>query len=192
MNLAKINPWNWFKHEEGVPSQQKIPIARNDNNALVQSSNSNSLLRLHHDMNQLFDNVFNTFGMPSLWSNSFENGLLGNQLSSQFRPNIDVTGDEHKYQVTLDVPGLKEENLTIELSEEVLTIKGQKEEYNEEKDKHFYRVERSIGTFQRTLALPNDANKDDITANMRDGVLTLEIPRLETEKSEVKRINISS
>lgn len=131
-----------------MPSQQQISVARKDNSALMQASDSNSLFRLHHDMNQLFDNVFNTFGMPSLWNNSAENGLFDNQFSSQFRPNIDVTGDEHKYQVTLDVPGLKEEDLAIELSGEILTIKGQKEESNEEKDKHFYRVERSLGHFK--------------------------------------------
>jgi HSP20 family protein len=192
MNLAKINPWNWFKHEEAEPSQQKVPITRNDNNALMQTSNSNSLLRLHHDMNQLFNNVFSSWGMPSVWSNSTDNSLFDNQFLSQFRPNIDVLGDEHKYQVTLDVPGLKEENLTVELSGEILTIKGQKEESYEEKDKHFYHAERSVGAFQRTLALPDDANKDDITANIRDGVLTLDIPRYESEKAEVKRINISS
>ena len=73
-----------------------------------------------------------------------------------------------------------------------MLIKGEKEERSEDKDKHYYHVERSYGSFQRTLALPEDAIADEIKANLDKGVLKLEIPRREPANQEVKRISINS
>ena len=191
MNLAKLNPRNWFKHEEAQDnSAQSIPVKGRQNSELATSrdSGANSLLRLHREMDQLFDDVFNVFGMPSI-ARSLP---MANTLSNNsFRPLIDVSGDEKAYKIDLDVPGLQESDLSIEVKGDTLFIKGQKEESSESKDKHYYRIERSIGSFQRTLALPEDANSDDISASLKDGVLTLSIPRQETSHEEVKKISIS-
>ena len=112
--------------------------------------------------------------------------------SGIYRPQVDVSGDEKQYEITLDVPGLSEGDLAIEVKGDVLTVRGEKEEKHEQKDKQFYRVERSYGSFLRTLSLPGDANADDILARLKDGVLTLTIPRNPSEQADVKRISISS
>ena len=192
MNLEKLKPWNWFKHEEsGTDKGSQIPVSRNEAENLPQAG-PGSLMNLHGDMNRWFDDAFKSLGMPSLASNLQPRAMPGISLSNIYRPQIDVSGDSNYYEINLDIPGLTESDLSLEVKDDVLTIKGQKEERSEDKDKHYYRVERSYGSFQRTLALPDDAIGDEIKANLDKGVLRLEIPRRETPNQEVKRISIAS
>jgi len=192
MNLENLKPWNWFKHEEnGSGKGHQIPVSHNEFENLPQAG-PGSLMGLHRDMDRWFDDAFKSFGMPSLVSSMKSRGLPGAQLSHFYRPQIDVSGDANCYEISLDVPGLTETDLSLELKDDVLLIKGEKEERSEDKDKHFYRIERSYGSFQRTLALPDDAIGDEIKANLDKGVLRLEIPRRETANQEVKRISINS
>lgn len=184
MNLEKLKPWNWFKHEANGSEQQTLPISRSQADRFPHVGPS-SLLSLHRDMDRWFDDAFKSFGMPSMLSDM-------ESRTDIFRPQIDVCGDANCYQISLDVPGLTESDLNLEIKDDVLTIKGQKEERSEDKDKHFYRVERSYGSFQRILALPEDAVADEIKASLDKGVLKLEIPRRESTDKEVKRISINA
>lgn len=192
MDIEKLKPWNWFKHEEnGTGKGGQIPVSRGEAENLPLASRG-SLISLHRDMDRWFDDAFKSFGRPSLASNLEPRGLSGTQLSNISHPQIDVSGDANCYEINLDVPGLTESDLSLEVKDDVLTIKGQKEERSEDKDKHYYRVERSYGSFQRTLALPDDAIADEIKANLDKGVLRLKIPRREIVNQEVKRIAINS
>lgn len=196
MNLEKLNPWNWFKHENAAnENQNQIPVSR-DKAESQTITEKNPLVQLHREMDKLFDQAFSAFGMPasrSIFDSFSPEGFTGNRnLLGDYRPNIDVAGNKKQYEISLDVPGLKNDDLSIEVTGDVLTIKGRKEETKESKDKQFYRIERSYGSFQRTLSLPEDACADDIQANLKDGVLTLSIPRLEREEKDIKRIPISS
>ena len=187
MNLDKFKPWNWFKHEEGTNAGEQIPVSRKGADSLP-PGRGGSLVSLHRDMDRWFDEAFKSFGLPAMQSRG--DGDVG--LAQFYRPQIDISADANCYQISLDVPGLTESDLELEIKEDVLTIKGQKEESSESKDKHYYRMERSYGSFQRTLALPDDANADEIRANLDKGVLKLEIPRRATAEEDVKRISISS
>ena len=201
MDMEKLKPWNWFKHED--QSTHQIPVSRNEvtNNTRENTKTLTtpehqafgSLLQFHQEMDRLFDNVWRSFGMPSnttsertLGNTLFENSTLGN-----YRANLDVSGDETEYEIFIDLPGLSEEDIDIELNGNTLTIKGQKEEKSETKDKQYYRVERSMGAFQRTLSLPDDADRNDISASMKNGLLMIKIPRRAVPKEDVKRISIS-
>jgi HSP20 family protein len=187
MNLEKLKPWNWFKHEEGANGGRQVPVSRQQAGGMP-LDRGGSLLSLHRDMDRWFEDAFRSFGMPDMPASK----IADTGMSGFFRPRIDVSGDDNCYEINLDVPGLNESDLTLEVKDDVLTIKGQKEERSENKDKHYYRVERSFGSFQRTLALPDDANADEIKANLDKGVLKLEIPRRAAVKEDVKRISISS
>jgi len=192
MNLEKLKPWNWFKHEEsGTGKESQIPVIRSEAEN-IPLAGPGSLMSLHRDMDRWFEDTFKSFGMPSLDSNPQSRAMPGISLSNIYRPQIDVSADSNRYEINLDVPGLTESDLSLEVKDDVLTIKGHKEERTEDKDKHYYRVERSYGSFQRTLALPDDAIGDEIKANLDNGVLRLEIPRRETATQEVKRISINS
>ncbi len=189
MNLEKLKPWNWFKHEEDGNGGSQIPVSRERSAGQPTGKGPGSLMSLHREMDRWFEDAFRSFGMPA-----FEPKTLTDAgLPGFFRPQIDVSGDDNCYEISLDVPGLSESDLTLEVKDDVLTIRGQKEERSEDKDKHYYRIERSYGSFQRTLALPDDANADEIKASLDKGVLKLEIPRRPAvEKQDVKRISISS
>jgi HSP20 family protein len=191
MNLTKLNPWNWFKHEEdAVQSQHSTAIKKSDGNNVNTNTNANSLLRLHREMDQLFDEVFSSFGMPSgtrlLSSEGDEKALV----NSTFKPLIDVSGDDKAYKIDVDVPGMQESDINIEVKGDRLLIKGKKEESNEVKDKHYYCIERSVGSFERVLSLPEDADVNEINASLKDGVLSLDIARKEVDSSTVKKISI--
>ena len=186
MNLEKLNPWNWFKHEENSDNTGTIPVTRDQSAATPGAfSTGGPLMGLHREMDRLFNEALKSFGAPSL-------NREGSSLSSLYRPQIDVSGDDNQYEIALDVPDMSESDISIDVRGDVLTIRGQKEQRSENKDKHFYRVERSYGSFQRTLSLPDDANADEIQAQLDKGVLRLVIPRRQVPHKDVKRIPISS
>ena len=188
MNLEKLKPWNWFKHEEPSSSaSQPVPVTRDEGGTMT-----DSMMRLQRQMDRWFDEMSSTLGMPSMLSDMGRPGRTGTSLARTYRPSIDVCGDDKCYQIKLDVPGMDESNLSLEIKDDVLVIRGQKQESSEDKNKHYYRVERSYGAFQRTLALPDDANADEIEAKLDNGVLRLEIPRRDVADKDVRRISISS
>ncbi|MDH3386588.1 MAG: Hsp20/alpha crystallin family protein [Gammaproteobacteria bacterium] len=192
MNLEKLKPWNWFRHEEGdTGAGSQIPVSRERASSMPMGS-ADSLMNLHREMDRWFDDALRSFGMPSGYAGTGLAGPSTAELSGFFRPQIDVCGDDNCYEISLDVPGLTESDLTLQVRDDVLTIKGQKEERKEETGKQYYRVERSYGSFQRTLALPDDANADEIKAKLDKGVLRLVIPRRAGAEQDVKRISISS
>ena len=192
MNLEKLKPWNWFRHEEGDNGgRRQLPVVRHRASGPLPGGPA-SLISLHHEMDRWFDDAFKSFGIPSLTSGFGSMGSAGEDLREFYRPQIDVSGDDNCYEISLDVPGLTEDDLSLELQDDVLTIKGHKEKRNESKDRQYYRVERSYGSFQRTLALPDDANADEIKASLDKGVLRLEIPRRSGVSSNVRQIAISS
>ncbi len=193
MNLEKLNPWNWFKHEEGTGKEHGIPVSHSENAAMPAGvAGAGSLLRLHRDMDRWFNDAMSSFGMPALGSGLLPSALSDTAATNFFRPQIDVSADDNCYEIALDVPDMSESDISVEVKGDMLLIKGQKEDRSEDKDKHFYRVERSYGSFQRTLALPDDANADEIKADLKKGVLRLEIPRRVLAGNDVQKISISS
>ena len=192
MDLEKLKPWNWFKHEENENSgAQRVPVRREQAEHLPLAG-APSLMNLHREMERLFDDAAKSFGMAPLGSRFEPRRLLDGDMAGFFRPKIDVCGDDKCYEISLDLPGLEQEDLTLELRDDMLVIKGHKQERSEDKQKHYYRVERSYGSFQRRLALPDDADADRIKASLDKGVLKLEIPRKSGAEKDVKRIAISS
>jgi HSP20 family protein len=193
MNLEKLNPWNWLKHEDGNQNEiNQVPVTQNQANAARAPSGIHSLLQLHREMDRLFENAFNSFDLLQQRFSSSEQRSPGDYVLGLYRPQLDISGDDAQYAVTLNLPGLIKDNIAIEVQGDRLVIRGQKEEKSESKNKHYYRVERSVGAFQRTLSLPEDADVDKIHADLKDGVLALTIPRWQIEKKDVKKISISS
>lgn len=171
------------------------PRWRSDQDNSVPSLYQHSLhpmFQIHREMGRLIEDAFRVFGFPtttllsglnlpatSIWRH--DNGI---------RPGLNSSSDESCYEISLEVPGLNESDVSIEVRGGVLNISEQKLEQVEDKDRHFYRVECSFGTFQRSLSLPDDANSDEIQASMKDGVLRLVVPRFKAPGSEVKKIAI--
>ncbi len=192
MDLGQLKPWNWFKHEQGEDNTA-IPVKRGEHVGTLDTSSNLSrhpLLQLQREMDRLFENSLSRYGFPSL------SNLLNRDKSwasgTPFTPDLNISSDQEGYQIELEVPGMKESDISIEVKADTLFIQGEKNEDKEIKDRHFYRVERAYGQFQRTLALPDDANADEIQAHLSDGVLTLVIPRSHITDNEVKKISINN
>ena len=101
---------------------------------------------------------------------------LGNGM---FAPAVDVKEDPSSYIVHLEVPGVAREQIQIALQENVLTVRGQKIAAQEKVEGQFRRVERVYGSFARSLTLPRPVRADGVTANLRDGVLEIVLPKQE-------------
>ncbi|MBW2228936.1 MAG: Hsp20/alpha crystallin family protein [Deltaproteobacteria bacterium] len=107
--------------------------------------------------------------------------------SAGFAPAMDVHETEAGYAVTVELPGMKKEDVTVECREHLLTVKGEKRSEREEKDEHRHYTERSFGRFSRSVRLPSDAG-DDVKARFDAGVLTIDIPKEEEHKPQVVHI----
>lgn len=103
-------------------------------------------------------------------------------------PAMDIRESTDGYAVTLELPGAKKEDISVECHDNVLTVKGEKRDEREEKDEHRHYVERSYGSFTRSFRLPPDAS-DDIKASFRDGVLTVDVAKHEERKPKVVSID---
>jgi HSP20 family protein len=189
MNLQQLNPWNWFSHEEANKSST-IPVKRDNakTNASSTANDNHPIAQLHRDIDRWFDDAFRNFGFPSLGSNWLDNSVLN---SASFHAKLNVASDDKNYHISLEAPGLTEKDITIELNKGVLTIRGEKKEESETKERHYYRVERSYGNFQRLLTLPEDADQNSINASMKNGVLDITVARKALPASETKRIPIN-
>jgi HSP20 family protein len=97
--------------------------------------------------------------------------------AEQWLPEVDVLEKEGQVVVRADLPGVKKEDVEVAVEGDLLTIRGSRHEQKETKEKDYYRSERSMGEFQRTIALPDGVTADSIKASYRDGVLEVIIPR---------------
>ncbi len=111
-------------------------------------------------------------------------------FDSDWLPSIDVDENEKEFNVTAELPGMEEKDITVTLENSILTIAGEKKEEREEKDekRNRYHSERHYGSFSRSISLPEEIKQDKIKAKFKNGVLSIMIPK--DESAEKKRISI--
>lgn len=115
---------------------------------------------------------------------------LGQQVQDFFSPTAEAGANEGEYDVTLELPGVKEEDIDISLNDNMLTIKGEKKSEKEEKGKTYYFSERSYGSFQRTFRLPANVEADNVNAKFENGVLHISLPKVKEVEPPTKKIKI--
>ena len=103
---------------------------------------------------------------------------------------LDLTEVNGTYQIRMDVPGMKPEDINIDVNGDLITISGERKDEKEEKGEKFHRVERHFGSFSRTVRLPCVVKEDKIDAQIKDGVLTLKLPK--TEEAKAHRVKIKA
>ena len=125
-----------------------------------------------------------------LLSGVFGNGGRASNAGSLMRaPETDVVETEKEIRVVTEMPGLKRENIDIDVENNVLTIRGEKrEERTEGEQGRWHLAERRYGTFSRSFVLPRDVDAENIQASFQDGVLTVSVPK--SEKARRRRIEI--
>ncbi len=109
--------------------------------------------------------------------------------TKSFTPQVDIAETDKKFEVSFAVPGLKKEDITVDLNEGVLTVSGERKFEESKKEKNFHSVETYFGTFKRSFHLPENVLTDKVEAKYEDGILLIEIPKKEI-KNEVKKISI--
>ncbi len=150
-----------------------IPVGRQRSVARV----DNPFISLQNEVDKLFDDF--TRGFPS----------FGNGLTNVMLPTMDVAETDKEIEITAELPGLEEKDVNINVSDNVLTIRGEKKAEKEQEEKNYRLIERSYGSFERSLELPDGVNADAIKASIDKGVLKVVIPKpapAQTKKIEVK------
>jgi HSP20 family protein len=126
--------------------------------------------------------------MEDLFSSFFGEPMLPKFLSREWMPSADITETKDKLLVKVELPGLEAKDVNVTISEDLLTIKGEKKSEQEEKDEHHHFVERYYGSFQRSFRLPVSVQTEKIEASFEKGILKIMLPK--TEEAKKKEIEI--
>lgn len=186
MNISKLAPWNWFKKEEEHEGSS-VPIKRDDQAVALRQTHP--LLQIHNEIDRLFDDAFRNFGFPSLGTGRLFPSLA---QTGWLKPTLDLEATDKEYTISVELPGVEANEVKLELVNDTLRVSGEKKQEKEEKEKDFYRMERSYGSFQRVLSLPEDADQENIKAVFKNGVMTITLPRKSLALSEVKQIEVKT
>ena len=107
-----------------------------------------------------------------------------------FTPVVNTREGEFAYHVDVDLPGVKKEDIKVDVKDNVITISGERSHKEEVKEDDYHRIETSFGKFERSFTLPKGADAENIAASNKDGVLEVVIPKLKSETEKVKKIEV--
>jgi HSP20 family protein len=142
---------------------------------LVRWTPFSEMNRLQNDLNRLF----------GAFEAAPQSG--NNEVQSLWTPAVDIVEDADKIELAVDVPGIKQEELDIQVDKDVLTLRGTRKLERKEDKEHFRRFERVTGGFVRSFTLPKTVDADKIGASLKDGVLTLTLPKKpEAQPKQIK------
>lgn len=148
----------------------------------TQSNESVLFPSLQAEMNRLFDQFRVGFPMADNLPSAF--------FGSGGFPAVDVVDKGDAIEVSAELPGVKEEDLDVSVSGEILTLKGEKSDDHEEKEENFHRIERRYGSFRRQIPLGFAPDNGAVSASYADGILKLTIAKPATAKPQVQKIDI--
>jgi HSP20 family protein len=139
---------------------------------------------LQHEVNRLFDEFKHGFGMvrPTKW---FE-------PMSQFHARVDIKDTAKELLVTAELPGVEMSDIEVTVTSQGLSIQGEKRAEKEEKEKGFYRMERSYGSFYRLLPLPCEVERENVKASFKDGVLSITLPKSKESLKDQHKIEVKA
>lgn len=172
MTLREIVPWRWGGLRRWESGDEPVGTFRTQ------------METLHRDMDRLFDQMVGestrSSFMPWAWGRDFA------------QPKIDETEDDKAFYVTIELPGMDEDDVDITMSGRLLTIRGEKKEDEKEEGKDYYRRERRFGSFRRTLERPGEVDESKIEASFKKGVLRISLPRTKEAQARIKHIDVKA
>lgn len=115
---------------------------------------------------------------------------LGRRMAAFFAPTADAAATGEAYEVNMELPGVSEDDIEINVRDNMLTVHGEKKTEREEKGKTYFFSERTYGAFQRSFRLPENSDSDKISAAFKDGVLSVRIPKTGPAPETTRRIKI--
>jgi HSP20 family protein len=135
------------------------------------------VVSIQDEMNRLFDDFFGRPVLKTGWTEGV------------WSPIVDISEDKENMIIKSEMPGMSKDDVKISIQDNVLTLKGEKKQEKEEKDKNYHRIERNYGSFCRSFQLPTSVKSDKVKASYKDGVLSVTLPK--TEDVKPKEIPIS-
>jgi HSP20 family protein len=138
---------------------------------------------LHREIDRVFDDFTHSEHWPF---RAFSSG------NGKLSPRIDIAETDKKVEVTVELPGVDEKDIDISLSDDMLTVKGEKKSETEKTEKDYHLVERSYGSFERMTRLPCEVDADKVKADFKQGVLKITLPKSPEAKSKARKIAIST
>ena len=111
-------------------------------------------------------------------------------LPAEFHPSLDISETDEMMEVRMDLPGVKPEDVDIEIRGNLLRVTGERKEEREEKGRTWHRLERSVGKFARSVTLPCSVQEEKVEAEYRDGVLLIKLPK--TEEAKTHKITVKA
>ncbi len=166
MMLKDLLPTKWFSSEKKVPVQQET---------------ADPVYTLQRNMDRVFDDFFHNFGMTRF-----------GEFGAPFQPRVDVEEADDKYTVSAELPGLSENEVEVNLTKNVLTLRGEKKHEHEQKTGNYYYTERSYGTFYREIPFDVEVEADQVAATFKNGVLTVTLPKSAKAHQARKRIAVKT
>jgi len=139
------------------------------------------------EMERRFEDLFRRpFSLlePSWWPR------LRMQEMEEIAPKVDIFEEGDNFVVKAEIPGMKKEEIEVNLTDDMVTISGEKKKEEKVEKKDYYRFERSFGSFSRSFRLPKDVQADKAKAIFKDGVLELKVPKTEEAKKKEKKVPI--
>ena len=122
------------------------------------------------EIDRLFDRVTGDWEWPEL------------KALGEWMPSLDISETKDAYVVKAEIPGIDPKEIEVTLDKGLLTVKGQKKQETEQKDEHYYRLERSYGSFSRSVRLPGPVEAGKVSATGKNGVLTVSLPKAAAAK----------
>ena len=144
---------------------------------LVRWKPMNDPVGFQHEMNRLFDD---------LWMRP----AYRSDVPGEWIPAMDVAENEAEFRLVVELPGLKKDSVKISFSDNVVSIRGEKRVETREEKENWHQVERTYGTFERSIRLPVPVDSEKVKARFEDGVLTVVLPK--AAEARTREINIES
>jgi HSP20 family protein len=138
------------------------------------------IYRPFEEMHKVMDKFFEEF--PKIWPATISNEM--------FTPAVDISETDKSYEFEIELPGMKREDVQIEVSDGILTVSGEKREEKKEDKKGYRKIERSYGKFERSFSLPADVDDKNISAKFENGLLNISIQKSPEAKSAKRKIEI--
>jgi HSP20 family protein len=159
--------------ERNIVSRKSSPIEsrRTDNDPFI---------TMQRRMNRLFDDFMSP--LPGL--------LPYEEMGESFTPRVDVEENEKEIRVTAELPGIDAKDIDISIQRDVLTLSGEKSSEHEERKGQYHRIERLYGSFERQIPLGVEVNAEKVGADLKDGVLTITLPKPSKELTKIRRIEV--
>lgn len=151
-----------------------------------------SVTTLRHEIDRVFDEFARHWTVSPFHRRVFdwEPFRRMERASGVMMPDIDVVEGEEAISVSAELPGMEEKDITVEVTEDTLTISGEKRVEREEKDEDHHLSERRYGAFKRTLRVPDTVASSKVSAEMKNGILTVTLPKTAKAKQKPKKVSV--